>query len=294
MKKNRVIEFEPKERILEKAKKYVDSIELFFDESDQAIPLLLKALKYADKDLKREVMLVLGSFAKDEILWPLYEMMTDAAEDEDVRRDASIQLSVIGGLLKDPQPLLDRLLQELESPDAERRVNATFALGWRGNTQAAIPLIQRLYDPDERVQQTAVNALCNLRDDRILDLLVDRLNQGSLDQKRAILLNLWRFREKEPEVINVYLRYLEHDHPDVRFDALVCMGPVTEAADHLEAYRKCLKDKDTRIRELALKRLAEEAGAAALETLRFEIEPLLNDPDMKVKRAALETLKRIK
>src|ERR1043166_2120721 len=107
MKKNRVIEFEPKERILEKAKKYVDSIELFFDESDQAIPLLLKALKYADKDLKREVMLVLGSFAKDEVLWPLYEMMTDAAEDEDVRRDASIQLSVIGGLLKDPQPLIE-------------------------------------------------------------------------------------------------------------------------------------------------------------------------------------------
>ena len=294
MKQNRVIEFEPKVRILDKARKYVHSIELFLEESDQAIPLLLKALKYADQDLKREVMFVLGSFAKEKALWPLYEMMTDAAEDEDVRRDASIQLSVIGELLKDPQPLIDRLLQELESADAERRVNATFALGWRSNAQAGIPLIQRLYDSDERVQQAAVNALCNLRDDRILSLLMDRLDQGSLEQKKAILLNLWRFRGKKQEVVNVYLRYLEHEHPDVRFDALVCMGPVTLAGDHLEVYRKCLKDNDCRIRELALKRLGGEAGAAALETLRVEIEPLLDDPDMKVKRAALETLNRIK
>jgi HEAT repeat protein len=294
MRKTRVIEFEPRERILQKAKNYIESVELFLDESEQAIPLLLKALKYADRNLKREIMLFLGSFAKEESVWPLYDLMTDPSEDEEVRRDASIQLSVIGPLLKDPQPLLDRLLQELERPDAERRQNATFGLGWRGNSQAAIPLIQRLYDPDERVQQAAVNALCNLKDDRILDLLVDRLNQGSLDQKRAILLNLWRFREKESEVVNVYLRYLEHDHPDLRFDALVCMGPVTQAEDHLEAYRKCLKDKDARVRELALKRLAEEAGATSLESLRAEIEPLLNDLHMKVKKAALEILKRVK
>ena len=294
MRKTRVIEFEPRERILQKAKNYIESVELFLDESEQAIPLLLKALKYADRDLKREIMLLLGSFAKEEAVWPLYEMMTDASEDEEIRRDASIQLSVIGPLLKDPQPLLDRLLTEIESTDAERRINATFALGWRGNTQSAIPLIQRLYDPDERVQQTAVNALCNLRDDRILDLLVDRLNRGSLEQKRAILFNLWRFHAKEPEVVDVYLKYLEDDDPDLRFDALVCMGPVTKAEDYLEAYRKCLKDKDARVRELALKRLAEEAGATSLESLRAEIEPLLNDLHMKVKKAALEILKRVK
>jgi hypothetical protein len=40
-KTNRVIGFEPKERILEKAKHYVESVELFLDERDQAIPLLL-------------------------------------------------------------------------------------------------------------------------------------------------------------------------------------------------------------------------------------------------------------
>jgi HEAT repeat protein len=292
MKKNHVIEFEPRERILEKAKKYIESVELFSEESDQAIPLLLKAVKHADRDLKREIMFVLGTFAKEEVIWPLYDMMTNSLENEDIRHDAAIQLSVIGPFLKDPQPLADRLLKEIQSPDAEQRLYATLAMGWKGNSQAAISLIGRLYDTDPRVQQMAVNALCNLRDDRILDLLLDRLSQGPLEQKRNILFNLWRFHSKAEEVAEVYLKYLEDENPELRFDALVCMGRVTETRDYLEVYRKCLKDKDGRIRELALKRLDEEVGDSVLESLRAEIEALLNDPSMKIKKIALKILRK--
>jgi len=292
MKKNTVIEFEPRKRFLEKAKKYIESLELFFEESDQAIPLLLRAMKHADSDLKREIMFVLGTFAKEEIVWPLYDMMTDPLEKEEVRHDAAIQLSVIGSFLKDPQPLVHSLLKEIESSDPERRLHATFAMGWEGNFQAAISLIERLYDSDVRVQQTAVNALCNLRDDRILELLLDRLDHGPLEQKRTILFNLWRFYSKREEVTEVYLKYLENEEPELRFDALVCLRPVTEAGEYLEVYRKCLKDKDGRIRELALKRLAEEVGESVLKSLREEIEALLNDPNMKVKKAALKILRK--
>lgn len=292
MKKNRVIEFEPRERILEKARRYVESLELFLEEGDQAVSLLLKAMKLADRDLKRQIMMLLGSFAKEKVVWPLYDLMTDPSENDEIRHDAAIQLSVIGSFLKNPQPLVDRLLKEIENSDPERRLHATFAIGWEGNSQVAIPLIERLYDSDARVQQTAVNALCNLRDARILDLLLDRLNQGSLEQKRVILFNLWRFRSKTKEVTEVYLKYLQHENPDVRFDALVCMRPITDTRDHIDVYRKCLKDKDSRVRELALKRLAEEAGESALETLRADIEVLLDDPDMKIKKAALKILRK--
>jgi HEAT repeat protein len=285
MKKNRVIEFEPRKRILENARQYVDSVELFLEERDQATPLLLKALKLADRGLKHEIMLVLGSFAKQEVAWPLYEIMIDPAGTEEIRHDAAIQLSAVGPFLKDPQPLVERLLQEIENPDAERRLHATFAIGWRGNSAAAIPLIERLYDPDQRVQQTAVNALCNLRDDRILDLLVDRLDRGSREQKRIILFNLWRFDSKAAAVAEIYLKCLQDENPDIRSDALVCMRPIiTQVRERLGVYRKCLKDEDSRIRELALKRLAEEARESVLESLRAEIESLLDAPDMKVKK----------
>jgi hypothetical protein len=48
MKKNRIIKFDSKERILKAAKNYVESVDTFFDESDRAIPVLLKAMKLAD------------------------------------------------------------------------------------------------------------------------------------------------------------------------------------------------------------------------------------------------------
>ncbi len=294
MKKNQVIKLEPRERILAKARNYVESVESFLEESDQAIPLLLKALRYADRALKQNIMFVLGSFAKEETVWPLYDIMTDPLENEEVRQDAAIQLSVIAPFLKDRQTLADRLAQELTNSDAERRLHATFAMGWEGNSQAAIALIERLYDGDPRVQQTAVNALCNLRDDRILDLLLDRLRNGSLEQKKIILFNLWRFHSKQEEVTKVYLKCLHDENPEIRFDALVCMGPITEVSNHLEIYRECLRDKDGRIRALALNRLSEEAVESGLESLREDIEPLLDDPDMKIKSAALKILKKIK
>ncbi len=294
MRKNRVTEFEPRERILEKAKKLIESPELFSAESDQAVSLLLRAMKHADRDLKREIMFVLATFARDEIVWPLYDLMTDPSETEEIRHDAAIQLSVIGPLLQDPQPLLDRLLKQIESSDAEQRLHSTFAIGWEGNCQAATSLIGRLYDTDPRVQKTAVSAMCNLRDDRILDLLVDRLAHGSLEQRKSILFNLWRFHSKGDKVTKVYIRYLEHEDPDLRFDALVCLGPITEAREHLDVYRKCLRDNDGRIRELALKRLGEEAGESILQSLRAEIEPLLDDPNMNVKKAALKIVRKKK
>jgi len=292
MKKNHVIELEPKARIIDRARKYIESVESFLDDGDQAVSLLLRAMKHADRDLKREIMLVLGSFAKEKVLWPLYDIMIDLTENEEVRHDAAIQLSVIGPLIKDPQLLVDRLLKEIESSDADRRLHATFAIGWEGNFQAATALIARLYDGDRRVQQTAVNALCNLRDDKIFDLLLDRLDHGPLEQKSTILFNLWRFDSKGERVKEVYLKYLEHDEPDIRFDALVCLGPITETRDYPQVYRKCLKDKDDRIRELALKRLAEDGGENGLKLLRAEIEGLLHDPNMKVKKAAIQILRK--
>jgi hypothetical protein len=47
------------------------------------------------------------------------------------------------------------------------------------------------------------------------------------------------------------------------------------------------------VRELVLKRLAEEVQPSVLQTLKAEIEPLLDDSDMKVKKAALEILEKV-
>jgi hypothetical protein len=293
MEENNVIEFESRKKILAAARKYIDSPELFLAEKDKAVPLLSKTLKFAERDIKVEVMLLLASFAKPEASWIFYEMIKNESEGEEIRNNASIHLSVVGPFLKDPQPLVEKLLNDLESPDADLRLYATFALGWEGNHQAAIPLIGRLYDSDIRVQQNAVNALCNIRDDRILNMLLERLEHGPEEQKRAILFNLWRFYSKREEVKNVYLKYLEHENAEMRFDALVLLGPLEEDENFVEVYRKCLRDNDQRIRKLALEMLSENSGSL-LPEMREEISVLVDDPDMEIKRLAMNILKKLK
>lgn len=292
MNKGKVINLESKERLFEKVGAYIESIELFLEERDKAIPLLLKALKHADHELKQEIILLLGSFAKQEVAWPLYQMIIDRGENEEIRHLASIQLGVIFPFLQEPQGLIDRLLEDLKSPDPELRANAAFALGWEGNTQAAIPLVELLYDADIQVQQTAVNALSNMRDDRILTLLLERLEYGPLEQKRSILFNLWRFYSREKEVVSVYLKYLDHENADLRFDALVLLASVTEAKEYIPTYRKCLDDKDPRVRALALREL-NEVRREDLLGLKQEIRDMLSDPSMEVKQAALKVVKKL-
>jgi len=293
MNKNKIINFEPKERLIEKAGSYIDSVELFLEERGKAVPLLLKALKHADRKLKREIIFLLGSFAKQEVAWPLYQMMVNPHESEESRREASIQLSVISPFLKDPQSLIDLLLEDLKNTDPELRLNAAFALGWEGNNQVVIPLIELLYDPDINVQQTAVNALSNLRDDRIIGLMLERLEHGPLEQKRSILLNLWRFYSKRDEVVSIYLKYLDHENSDLRFDALVLLSLVTDATEYVKVFRNCLRDQDSRVRALALKELY-EISREILLGFKDEIEDMLSDPDMKVKKEAIKILKKIR
>jgi len=93
-------------------------------------------------------------------------------------------------------------------------------------------------------------------------------------------------------VISVYLTYLNHENADLRFNALVLLGSITEAKNYVSVYRRRLKDKDTRIRALALREL-NEANREDLLGFKEEIEEMLSEPDMKVKQAAINILKRL-
>jgi HEAT repeat protein len=73
---------------------------------------------------------------------------------------------------------------------------------------------------------------------------------------------------------------------------MVLLGRVTETRDQIPFYRNCLKDRDRRVRLLALERLA-QLESADLIALKPEIESLLSDPQMPVKQAAMRALKRI-
>jgi HEAT repeat protein len=292
MTQTNIIQFNPIERVLKKVDKFLESKELFFEDRETAISLLLNSLKYADNTVKQKIILLLGSSAKQEIAWPLYKMLSDPEENEEIRYIAAVQLRVIFPTLKDSQPLIDQLLQDLENEDPELRLYAACALGWNGNFQAAIPLIALLYDSDMDVMQAAVNALTDLGDDRIFAVLADRLKYGGLEQKRCILFNLWHLTSKQDEVIEVYLEYLNNPNAELRYDALVLLRAVKEPEACLDVYIQCLNDDESRIRLLALECIG-EADKNRIVDFKKKIAAMYADPDLDVQAAAKKIMNRL-
>jgi HEAT repeat protein len=292
MANEKVIRFDSRKRLIAKAAEYLEDIEAFLSDLDRAVPLLIQVLKTdADDDLKREIIMLLGGFAKHQVAFPLFEIMCDPAQSDEIRHTAAIQLSVTASFLKSSDNLVDCLVSQLTHPDPQHRANAAFALGWEGNHRAVIALIEKLYDPDPMVQQAAVNALSNLHDDRILDLMLDRLEHGHLDQKRAILYNLWRFYSRQEQVLSVYRAYLGNKDPDLRFDALVMLSTLSDPEQEMDAYLALLEDDDVRIHNLVIERL-EELPPEYLAAMVDSIRPLATDGPSKVRQAALRLLAR--
>ncbi len=293
MTKNKVIAFQPKERMIQKALLYVNDSEQFLNEIDTAVPLLLKVFKRAGAEFKDEIIFLLGGVAQNQVIWPLYEIMTDTGENEVTRHSAASQISVTAAFLEDTADLTEKLLMDIEGPDPVLRRLAAFAVGWEKNEKAAIPLIGLMYDDDPDIQKTAVNALANLRDGRLLKILLDRLEHGPQEQKRAILFNLWRFSDRREEVIQVYLKHLDHKNESLRFVTLAVFDSITEAKDYIPIYRRCLRDPYARVRELALKRLT-ALSVERLTDLRDRIKELSADPDRAVKKAATALINKLK
>jgi hypothetical protein len=116
-------------------------------------------------------------------------------------------------------------------------------------------------------------------------VLLDRLRHGPVEQKRCILFNLWHLASKQDEVIEVYLEFLRHESRDLRYDALVLLRAVTEPGQCMDAYLRCLKDEDARIRLLALERIGESRTRDLFHN-RKKILSMVMDPEPEVQAVA--------
>ncbi|MEJ2037907.1 MAG: HEAT repeat domain-containing protein [Desulfosarcinaceae bacterium] len=282
----KIIRFDAHDRLLAKARAYISAPDEMMQAPGEAITLLFKAFKVADEELKLKIVLMLGTLARPQVIWPLYKLMHDDQESESIRHAAAIQLSVIGEILENPKPLVQQLKQDLRSENAFTRACSAFALGWEGNRAAVFALIEKLYDDDPEVQQAAVNSLANLNDERLFDLLVERLQNGTREQKRSILYNLYRFTARKSEVIRIYKSYILGCDHSLAYDALAIFETIADPISNLVIYRQCLKNADPRLRELSLARLL-ATRSPRLAILEPDVGPLIKDPDPRVRQAAI-------
>jgi HEAT repeat protein len=287
-----IIQFDVQERLLAKVRSYIYGVEKLLAEGDEAIDILLRAYPLAKDNLKIKIVLLLGTLASPAVVDPLLSIMRNDDDNDAIRQAAAIQLSVVGGVLSDSEPLVQRLLKLLQKGAPFEKANAAFALGWQGNLQAAPFLIDCLFNADVEVQQAAVNALSNIQDDRLFYVLTERLPKSSKEQQRSILYNLGRFASRHNEIIQICENYLSHRDKELRYDALVVLNAVADSNKSVELLEKCLDDPYARIRERALLTLA-TVNPGHLATLEPEVRKLLNDSSFSVRRAAVQLFHHI-
>ncbi len=288
----KVIPFDIKQRLIDRAIQYLDEYEASSTCSEHAISVLKKALNIVDRRLKHRIISLFGSQNLSELVWPLYELMVDEQESEDIRHHASVQLNIVATGMEKPERLIEYLEKDLNHPNAFTRALAVFALGWEGNFSAAIALIEKLYDSDVEVQQAAVDALTNLGDQRIFPFLVERLEHAPMDQKKVILYNLASFTDYHCQVIDIYNKYIEHEDPEIRCDALAVMGSIAASEDFISAIQRGLKDPNRQVKTLCLENLF-DFSIDELATLSSEIAALTTDPEPMVRKAAKKLLASI-
>jgi HEAT repeat protein len=287
-----IILFDAKARAVAKAQYYLSDMEGLIRDGERAIAFLLQALGAADDDLKLRIVLVLGAIADSRVIAPLYALMRDERQSESLRHAAAVQLSLLGDKVEDPRQWVADLIEDLDNEDPFMRATAAFALGWEGNQQAITPLLEALCDPDMEVQQAAVSALTNIKDEPLFDVLIERLMSGPKEQQRCILYHLSCFGTRRREVMGICARYLDHPDADLRYDALVVLDAVNPIDKPLPLYLQSLTDPDPRIREVALVYLAAE-DKTRLQRLEPEVLALVSDPVPNIRRAATRLLHHI-
>ena len=190
MKTGTLIPLNRPDRLLEKARVYLADMEAFLSDTSCAVTVLLDALPHADTALILKILPLLGYAGKERVLWPLYHLMIEASKDEQIRSSAAVQLGLAVSLSDDPSALKAELIENLSHPKPSVRSSSALALGWEGNWPAVEALMEHLPDPDRDVQAAVVAALSSVGDVRVFDLLKARLETGTMEEQRSILLNI--------------------------------------------------------------------------------------------------------
>ena len=199
---------------------------------------------------------------KDEI-----DIQIDLLKDPDwvVRREAAITLGEMGD-----ERCVEPLAAALRDGDWQVREVAIEGIGQIGSPAVDV-LLKLLRDWD--VRKSAIMALGKIRDERVLDPLMQQLrNDEFMEDATDALVNLG-----EPALPGL-IKALKDKEELVRKQAVIALGRI-KAAEAIDPLIEMLQNKDwfTRLTAAAaLEAIGDERGREA-------IKPLLKDSDMVVK-----------
>jgi len=191
---------------------------------------------------------------------------------EQIGQEASEALGALG---VEASPALVTVLGDRLTPP-KKRIMAARALGYTLDPNVIQPLIQGLLEEDD-VSRECIGALLRFGSP-IAPYLVHALQLGG-QQTPHLLYIIGEFRD--PSTLQTLLKYLPHDNPHIRKEAITALGKIGEpaVASRLMAF---LGDPDPAIKAATITALAQLRHLGALPYL----EQLLTDEQEVVRNAA--------
>jgi HEAT repeat protein len=189
----------------------------------------------------------------------------------------------------------EEVARDITSPDAKVRVNAMRTLNKAGHPDAIKYIAQLLTDHSDDIQLEALDTILGFylpdvpqKSKRVAGFIeVEGGSRGAraFEQGPFILLP----RPSPPELKKGLAGAMRDDNPDIRLEATYALGaivPPPVGADVEAALAENMRDRDPNIRIAAVR----VAGAVRVTTITDALVAAINDPEEKVKLAALRAV----
>lgn len=248
----------------------------------RAVQALVQALRSGTTELKKEAAAMLARIKDPQAGVALVGLLQD--EDETVRKAGAAALEQMAGVLDtETAAALVALLPKAQ--DEERRALVTHLVG--AIPTAVSPLCEMLKHPDPNVQVTAATMLDQLLDPRSVDAFIDAMGQPAVrDVAVGTLKKLGAIRERIDNMFNA-LRDVEgaSEREEARMAAVIDLLGIGRPS--VEILIEYLEDEDWLVREAAADLLGKIADVRAVEPLMKRLE---RDKDTGVKELAIKAL----
>jgi HEAT repeat protein len=248
----------------------------------KAVQALILVLRTGSPHLKREAAAMLARIKDPHAGVALVGLLEDP--DETVRKSGATALEQMAGVLDtETSSALVALLPKAEEEETKRLV--THLIG--AIPTAVMPLCQMMKHPDPEAQVTAATMLDQLLDPRSIDAFIDAMGQPAVrDIAVGTLKKLGAIRERIDHMFNA-LRDVEgaSEREEARMSTVINLLGIGRPS--VEILIEYLEDDAWLVREAAADLLGKIADVRAVEPLMKRLE---HDKDTGVKELAVKAL----
>lgn len=248
----------------------------------KAVQALILVLRTGGPDLKREAAAMLARIKDPQAGVALVGLLEDP--DETVRKSGATALEQMAGVLDtETASVLVALLPKAEEEETKRLVNHLVG----AIPTAVMPLCQMMKHPDPDAQVTAATMLDQLLDPRSIDAFIDAMGQPAVrDIAVGTLKKLGAIRDRIDQMFNA-LRDVEgaSEREEARMSTVINLLSIGRPS--VEILIEYLDDDDWLVREAAADLLGKIADVRAVEPLMKRLE---HDKDTGVKELAVKAL----